>query len=252
MHLELLQGEFFSGLVGANKNKCVINETYAKALGIDDNPLGKNIGDVDGVVIGMVKDFHFMSPNNPIEPRCLRYHDGYPGAVIYRSKSNILPEIKSIWKKILPNSPFLFRDLESSYSSQYLKDGNLFKILLFFTLLSIFISCLGVIGLIRYTCEKRLKEIGIRKVCGAKSREILSMINREFLKWVLISFVISCPIAWFIIDKWHETYAYKVGVGGSVFVMAGIFITVLSATMVSWLAWYWANRNPVEALRYEQ
>lgn len=251
MDIELLEGERFVDNPNTNKNKCIINESYAKALGIDKDPFGKTISESDDIITGVVKDYHFLSPQNPIEPICIRYRDGYPYQLLIKTKMNVFDQIRELWENTLPDQPLLYSYLEDKYSQQYLKDKNVFKIVWFFTLLSILISVLGMFGLVRYTCERKTKDIGIRKVCGAKVTEILVLLNKEFVKKILIAFLVSCPIAWLAVNKWLENFAYKTQINWWIFAQAGIITLTITLITVSWQSWRAATRNPVEALRYE-
>jgi putative ABC transport system permease protein len=117
--------------------------------------------------------------------------------------------------------------------------------------LKIFIACLGLFSLADLNLEKRTKEIGIRKVSGAKISEVMIMLNMDFVKWIAIAFIIGCPIAWYIMHKWLENFAYKTGLSWWIFVLAGLLGLTISLITVSWQSWKAATRNPVEALRYE-
>ncbi len=125
------------------------------------------------------------------------------------------------------------------------------NIILNFTFLAIFIACLGLFALAQFTIKNRIKEIGIRKVNGAKKSEVLVMLNKDFIKWVVIAFVISIPIAWFIIHKWLESFAYKTSFSWWIFVLTGLLATMIALLTVTWQSWQAATRNPVDALRYE-
>jgi putative ABC transport system permease protein len=248
LDIKLLKGEAFSGNSKTNADKCLINEAYAKIIGRKDDPIGKEI---PRKVIGVVKDFNFLSPHNPIEPMCFRYSNGYPGHIFIKKKGNILPDLKLLWKKTIPDYPFLYSDLTSSYNSQYIKDDNTYTIISFFTILNILISCMGMIGLIKYTVDKRTKEIGIRKVNGAKISEVMAMLSKDFIIWLAIAFIIASPLAWFVMNKWLQQFAYKTELGWWVFALAGLLALGIALLTVSWQSWRAATRNPVESLRYE-
>ncbi len=251
--IEIIEGEGFSNYPYVNENKCLINETYARVLGISDDPIGKPISETEDYVAGVVKDFHFLSPHSPIEPICFRYAktDDYTGQLFVKMNLGVIEDVKRLWKETIPDHPFYYTILKDSYNSQYSGDKNLFTIVWFFTVLSILIAGLGLAGLIKYTCERRIKEIGIRKVCGAKTVEILSMINKDFIKWLVVAFILACPIAWYVINRWLEGFAYKITISWLVYVAAGLITLLFSILLVSLLSLYSANRNPVETLRYE-
>jgi putative ABC transport system permease protein len=125
------------------------------------------------------------------------------------------------------------------------------KIFGYFSFLAIIISCLGLIGLSSFMTERRTKEIGIRKINGAKSIEIFSLLSREYIIWVIISIVIACPIAWYAMNKWLQNFAYRINVSVWVFALAGAIALLIAFLTVSWQSYRAASKNPVEALRYE-
>jgi putative ABC transport system permease protein len=159
--------------------------------------------------------------------------------------------LKDKWKSIFTNSPFEFTFLEWEFSEQYREEKQLSKAVMLFSVLSIFITILGVIGSCLNNTYMRTKEIGVRKVNGAKASEILSMLNRDFVKWVAIAFIIAIPIAWYAMHKWLENFAYKTELSWWIFALAGLLTLCIALLTVSWQSWQAARRNPVEALRYE-
>jgi putative ABC transport system permease protein len=160
-------------------------------------------------------------------------------------------EIKNIWAKIIPEMKcevgFFDDRLQSMYDSETRISG-LFK---YFTFVAIFIACIGLFGLSVYATERRKKEIGIRKINGSNVSEILTLLNRAFIKWVVVSFIIACPVAWLVMRNWLENFAYKTSLSWWIFALAGILALGIALLTVSWQSWRAATRNPVEALRYE-
>jgi putative ABC transport system permease protein len=142
---------------------------------------------------------------------------------------------------------FLDQAIENMYQSE-LEFRHTFSL---FAGCAIVICCLGILAMSLFASQRRIKEIGIRKVNGARISEILTMLNSEFVKWVGISFLIACPVAWYAMHKWLQSYAYKTGLSWWIFVLAGIMALGIALLTVSWQSWRAATRNPVEALRYE-
>ena len=159
--------------------------------------------------------------------------------------------VKKEWNNISPMFPMEYQFLDQTYAAQYAKEAQFQKFLLYTTLISLILSCLGLIGLTYFIMEQRTKEIGIRKVNGAKISEVLAMLNKDFIKWVAIAFVIATPIAYYAMNKWLESFAYKTEPSWWIFALAGVLALGIALLTVSWQSWRAATKNPVEALRYE-
>jgi putative ABC transport system permease protein len=211
-----------------------------------------------GRVIGEVEDFNFESMHVPIRPIGFM-SSGEGDEVAYLKLNTINTEnfhstiesIEKIWNKLSPNFPFEYEFLNDSWDALYKKENQFLKVLSYTTIISLFLSCLGLIGLTFYIIENRIKEIGIRKINGATISEVMTMLNRDFVKWVAIAFVIACPIAWYAMNKWLENFAYKTELSWWIFALAGLLALGIALLTVSWQSWRAATRNPVEALRYE-
>ena len=132
-----------------------------------------------------------------------------------------------------------------------MREQNQAKLITAFSILSIVLAVMGLFGIVLNTISKRTKEIGIRKVNGATVSEVLAMLNKGFLKWIVLSFAVACPLAWFIMSKWLENFAYKTTLSWWIFVISGVVALVVATLTVSWQSWRAATQNPVEALRYE-
>ena len=159
--------------------------------------------------------------------------------------------INKIYKELAPESLCKFQFVIDQFNYLYTTERMMVRLLGIFSMLAIFIATLGIISLSTMAAENRTKEIGIRKVNGAKISEILSMLNKDFVKWVVIAFVIATPIAWFAMYKWLENFAYKTTLSWWIFALAGVLALGIALLTVSWQSWRAATRNPVEALRYE-
>ena len=252
--LKLKEGRFFSTEFSTDKTAVVINEKAAKTIGFTD-PIGKTISH-NGLklrIIGVLKDFHFQSLHNNIEPLIMQLNQGN-FCLIKMKPDNIASTVDYIKKTLksynLPY-PINFRFLADDYDNLYRKEKRMGKIFGYFSLLAIIISCLGLIGLSSFMAERRTKEIGIRKINGAKSIEIFTLLSREYIIWIMISILIACPVAWYLMNKWLQNFAYRISIGWWVFAFAGVIALLIALLTVSWQSYKAAGKNPVEALRYE-
>ena len=209
-------------------------------------------------VKGVVENYHHVSLHQPVNPSIYFQNLQWEMSVGYYSfnlsASNIsatMSEIEKIWKRLYPKDDFIYFFSNKEFESQYLSDLNFRNILTSSALLALIISCMGLLSLAIFTTKQRIKEIGIRKVNGAKVSEILTMLNKDFVKWVTIAFVIATPIAYYAMNKWLENFAYKTLLSWWIFAIAGLLALGIALLTVSWQSWRAATRNPVEALRYE-
>ena len=238
--------------------KVILNQEAIRRMGMK-NPVGKYFGrqgeEIKGAIAGVTNDFHFESLKRPVEPMLLLPLTGKPGYIIARidpaNFTKTLSDIKTAWTKVLPQSlceiSFFDDSLEEMYNSE-IRISGLFR---YFSFIAIFISCIGLFGLSLFVIERRKKEIGVRKVNGAKIGEVMFLLNKDFIRWVLIAFVIACPIAWLVMQKWLENFAYKTSLDWWVFILAGALSVIIAVLTVSYQSYKAAVRNPVEALRYE-
>jgi len=235
----------------------IMNETAVNSLGWKD-PVGKKFSTYngkDGFVTGVISDFHFKSLHEKIEPMFLYMRETDRGYIAVRiNSSGISASVdftKKVWERIISDTPFEYYFYDNYYDQLYRKESMLARIIVIFSIIAILIACMGLFGLAAYASEKRTKEIGIRKVNGAVVTEVMLMLNREFVKWVSIAFLIATPVAWIALHKWLEGFAYKTGMGWWIFALSGVAALVVALLTVSWQSWRAATRNPVEALRYE-
>ncbi len=163
----------------------------------------------------------------------------------------ILQQIKKQYKQFSNGKPVEINFVDTTVNNWYKKEANTSKIIAYFTFLTIIITVMGIFALSLSYVHKHTKEIGIRKVNGAKTHEILAMLNADFVKWVIIAFIIACPIAWFAMHKWLENFAYKTEISWWIFALAGLIALGITLLTVSWQSWRAARKNPVEALRDE-
>jgi putative ABC transport system permease protein len=163
----------------------------------------------------------------------------------------LIPELEKIWTSHYPGNPFHYFFLDDFYNNQYLADQRFNKLFFASSILAIIIACLGLYGLSSYAITRRTKEIGIRKVNGARIAQVMVLLNNDFVKWVVLAIVIATPIAWFAMYKWLQNFAYRTELSWWIFVFAGLLALVIALLTVSWQSWRSATRNPVDALRYE-
>ncbi|NOU58867.1 ABC transporter permease [Marinifilum caeruleilacunae] len=237
---------------------CLVNQTFYDYFRMD-NIIDKryaNYDDDEGYkIIGVFEDYNYSSLHEKIEPMAMILQDDQPNAVSLRINSNNISEtmdyLKTSWDRVLSYYPVSMSFYKERYNKMYKKEERLGKTISLFALLAIAISCFGILGLSIFSAEQRTKEIGVRKTNGAKTYEIIQMLNRDFLKWVALSFLIASPIAWYIMNKWLQNFAYKIELSWWIFALAGIIALGIALLTVSWQSWRAANRNPVESLRYE-
>lgn len=255
MGINIKQGRNFSKNHKSDNHAYILNEKALQKFGWK-NPIGKFMDITEkGEVIGIVEDFHFRSLHNKIEPVALKIFPDVCNYLYIKASSNspseVLSDIEDTWAELFPNRPFEYTFLNSNLDEVYKRENKESKISNFLGLLSILIAALGILGISSLIVTKRTKEIGIRKVNGAKIFEILSLLNSDFIKWVILAFILTCPIAWYAMAKWLQNFAYKTEISWWIFALAGAIALVIALFTVSWQSWRAACRNPVEALRYE-
>jgi putative ABC transport system permease protein len=206
-------------------------------------------------VVGVVKNFHFKSLHNEIEPLVILLSKDYISYISVRIKiegvDNTLNKIKQKWQGMFPNDQFEYGFLDERLNELYEKEQNMNNIFLLFSILSILIACLGLLGLSTFMVEDRKKEIGIRKVLGATEFNLIKILSNEFLKWVLLANIIAWPLGWWVMNSWLQNFAYKTEIAWWIFCSAGIIALVIALITVSLQSIKAAITNPVESLRYE-
>jgi putative ABC transport system permease protein len=258
--LEIRAGSFLSANeFSIDTAVVVINEKAAEIMGLKD-PVGEVITDGNGLkfsIIGVVKDFHFKSLHSPIEPLVITpIPPSTKGGTCYiRLKpEHFISAIESIKKILKSNNPDYildFKFLNDDYNNMYMIERIAAIMLGYITILAIIISCLGLIGLSTFMTLRRTKEIGIRKVNGAKSIEIFYMMSKTYTVLIAISFLIASPIVWYGMNMWLRNYAYRTNIGWWVFALAGLIVMAVTFLTISFQSYRAASKNPVEALRYE-
>ncbi len=265
MNIELLAGKSFTRKNFAdpqqmlNKNSILINESAIRELGLKD-PVGKTFHwDDQGTarsyeIIGVVKDFHFRSLHHKISPLMLVQTPPMMTANIKIQSSNVpatLETIEQEWKKIYGDRLFSFRFLDEKYNLQYKNDEQLAKIIGWFTGVALVIACSGLFALSSFMVARRTKEIGIRKSMGASIRSIYVMLSWDFLKWIVLAVILSCPIAWFLLQFWLSKFAYHIKLESDIFILGALLAVSVALVTVTWQSLKAACANPVKSLRYE-
>jgi putative ABC transport system permease protein len=255
--IELTEGRFFEEGNQFNDKSVVLNETAIKQLNIED-PIGKQIysgtksEDNSLTIVGVMKDFHSLSLHEKMSPFVLIYGSGeYLSVRISGDIQQNLKIIEQTWGKFSNGQILDYVFFEEDFGRLYKAEVRTRKIVSIFSALAILIACLGLLALAAFVAEQRTKEIGVRKVNGARIGEILFSLNRNFMKWVGIAFIIAVPAAWYLLNNWLGNFAYKTNLSWWVFALAGMAALVVTIITVSWISWKAATRNPVEALRYE-
>lgn len=253
LKIDLLKGHFFSEQ-GFDSTSIVINQKFAQFIG-DENILGKRIYFREQAykVIGITDNFHSSHFSEGF--KLVAFFNEPTFELLIKVKDNNLVEtidfIESKYKEIVTDRPFEYLTLEQRFEQRYSTEVRTGKLFSYFSFLAIFISCLGLFGISVFAAEQRTKEISIRKTLGASSNIIITMLNREFVKWIIVAYIIACPIAYYFIKKWLQNFVFRTELSWWIFVLAGIIILVIAILTVSWQSYKVARKNPVESLRYE-
>jgi putative ABC transport system permease protein len=259
--MELVQGRNFSLEFGNETNNMIINETAAKEMGIEDDPIGQTFdmmtdnqgGRVPVKVIGVVKDFVARSLREPISPLMMVYNPYY--SLIVKAQpgdiNGLIAEMEKTWSGFETGEPFSYSFLDELYNETYVQESRMGSFLSILAVLTIFVACLGLFGLVTYTAEQRFKEIGVRKVLGSTSGQIVGLLTKDFVKPVALSFLLAFPIGYFAMDKWLQRFAYRVDVEWWVFVIAGIVTLMIALATICSRSLKAALMNPVDSLKSE-
>lgn len=263
MQLEFVAGRDFSREFASDSNAVIINETAAKYMGLND-PVGKLINDEDDEnpgppmkIIGVVKDMLMQSPYRPVK-QTLFLIDREENLSYYNVRLN--PEnsvqenlklLEGVFKSHFPNLPFEYEFIDEQFGQKFATEERIARLAGIFTILAIFISCLGLFGLASFVAEQRTKEIGVRKVLGASVGNLWMMLSREFVILVGLSLMIAIPIAWYVMQNWITKFDYRTTIGWWIFIIAGVGALFLTLFTISFQAIRAASSNPVLSLRDE-
>lgn len=262
--IEFLAGGTFIPSSDWQDRQVVVNETFLMNMGITsyEEILNKKLefwGSNEWRVTGVIKDYYHFGLKSPLLPMVIRYEKDVSNLLVKLDASaasvsgfeSSIAQIKSEWTRIFPKSTFNYTFLDQKFEAQYKEDKAFGSAFQAFTMLAILIASMGLFGLTSYTVVQRKKEIGIRKVNGATIVQILRLLNKDFIKWIGVAFIIAIPISWVAMQKWLEGFAYKTEMSWWIFVIAGLTALIIALITVSWQSLRAAIANPVDALRDE-
>lgn len=259
--MEIVAGRNFSIDFGAEDKNVIINETAIKTFGLKVNPLGESLTvstDANGnreilTIVGVVKDFHSRSLHDVIEPLLMQYNPYY--GLIVKAKTadtaDLVASMESKWKAFGSGEVFEYTFLDELFNETYLKEANMNVMLRIFALLTIFVACLGLFGLVTFTAEQRFKEIGIRKVLGSSVLQIVSMLTKDFLRLVMVSMGIAFPLGYYFMNKWLQGFAYRIDIEWWVYAAAGLATVFIAFLTISYRSIQAAQMNPIKSLQAE-
>jgi len=250
LNIEMIDGDHFREY-GKNQGSVIFNESAALKYNLKVGELFNGF-----FIQGIVKDFTAHSMHNTINPMVIiQQHPEKMSLFAIKTTGEtdeeIVASITSLFKEISPDKTVSIFTLKEQINKFYIREQDQAKLVSAFSILAIVLIVMGLFGIVLNTVSRKTKEIGIRKVNGAKVSEIVIMLNKDFIKWVALAYVIACPIAWYIMNRWLENFAYKTALSWWIFALAGVLALGIALLTVSWQSWRAATRNPVEALRYE-
>jgi hypothetical protein len=255
--IEMAEGRTFSKDFATDAEQAyIVNEELVKQMGMED-PVGKRFAFWEewGTIVGVAKDFHFQSLHNKINPISFRLDPDWLRRIYVRVKPDDMPAtigfLRNTWSRIVPDYPFEYNFLDESFEELYKAEQQMSTITNYFTVLGIFIACLGLFGLAAFMAERRTKEIGIRKVLGASVPKLIYLLSSEFAKWVLVANIIAWPVAYLVAHRWLQNFAYRTNIHAGMFLSAAGLSLIIALATVSFKALKTASANPAEALRYE-
>ncbi len=257
MNLQLVEGRDFSRAFATDTAAFLINETALRQIGMED-PLGKWISawDKKGPIVGILKDYHTHSLHEPIKPLIVDVkEDLYFGVIMVRTQpgktQEALASMKEVYREVNPDYPFDYRFLDQEYAQLYQGERVVAQLSNAFAGLAIVVSCLGLLGLVIFSAEQRTKEIGIRKVLGAKVLHIVGLLSKDFLQLILAAFIVAAPVAAYFMNQWLQAFAYKIELSWWIFAVAGGAVLLIALLTTSIQTIQTAQRNPVDSLRNE-
>ena len=265
LEIEPLAGRIFSREFTADTaNSIILNKTGIEQLGFAsaDEAVGKwvafdwNGEQIQFDIIGVVKDFHFKDLHEDIEPYGFLLNNTSTQNYLVAQMTagdvkGTLAAVEAAWQQFIPEEPFEYSFLDQDFQKNYEAENRLAAMIRYFTILAILISCLGLFGLATFSAEQRIKEIGLRKVLGASMANLIALLSFDFLKLVLLAIVVASPLAWYIMNQWLQTFAYRVEIGWQVFLFTTVLAVLIAFITVSFQAIRSAMANPVKNLRTE-
>lgn len=255
---QIKEGRSFSKDFATDSSAMILNEAAVKQVGMKEDIIGKTIqfNDKNYSVIGVIKDMVMESPYKPVTPTVFLYDPNWANYITIAIKNNApvksaLSKIETVFKKYNPGSPFAYTFNDETYSKKFADEERIGNLASFFTILAIFISCLGLFGLASFVAEQRRKEIGVRKVLGASVYNLWRMLSKEFALLVIISCFIAIPVAWYFLNGWLDKYEYRTPISVWIFIISGFCALLITLLTVSFQAIKAALANPVDSLRSE-
>ena len=257
MKIDLVEGRSFAKEFATDTATAfMVNEEVVKIMGIESAVNQRfEFMDRDGKIIGVMKNYHFQSVRENIEPLAIHVNPANINYIVIRLNAGDIPAeveyVKSTWQRVIPDYPFDYQFVDQELDRAYREWERLSTLLKYFAFLAILIACLGLFGLASFTAEQRTKEIGVRKVLGASVISIVLLMSKEFTKWVLIANIIAWPVSYFVMKNWLQGFAYRIDIGIFTFVLSAALALIIALLTVSYQAFKAAMTNPVESLRYE-
>jgi len=258
-NMTMASGRFFSEDFPADTSKFVINETAAESYGwTTEEAVGKElqvIGGLQGRVIGVVRDFHFTTLQQEINPVVMILTRGPSNFVSLKisteAVSGTIDFINNKWSEYEPAREFNYFFIDDAFAAMYMSEELLSELLTLFAFFAVVVACLGLFGLASFTAQQRTKEIGMRKVLGASVFNIVIQLSKEFTKWVVLANLVAWPVSWYFMNNWLQNFAYRTSIGIVPFIVSGVLALVIALLTVGYQAVRAAKSNPVESLRYE-
>lgn len=261
-NLNLIAGENLNSKSDWTSNDIMINQSALKAMAFNNpyDALNKQITirKTNYTIKGVIKDYHHTSLHNTIKPTLFLQNLRWDHSVGYYSMqlnandiATTMSQVSQIWNTLYPKEAFIYNFSDVAFASQYENDRKFNQILTYSACLALLVSCLGLLAVALFNTKKRLKEISIRKVSGATVNQIMLMLNMDFIKWVLVAYVVAIPVSLFFINKWLEDFAYRTTINWWIFGVAGLTSIIIALTTVSWQSFKAATNNPIEALKEE-
>ena len=254
--MEIIEGRGFDTSLTTDTMNVIINEQTAKIMNVEE-PLSVPIvfWDRPGRVVGIVKDFHFSSLHDGIEPMVISYRPHSTSTLTLKMIGQNIPQsleyLESVVTELNPNYPFTYNFVDDSYEELYQSESTLGTLTDYFSGIAVFISLLGLFGLSSFAAEQRVKEIGVRKVLGANVINLITLMSKGFLALVGIGFLLAAPLGYAFMNNWLESFEYRTNIGASVFILAAGISLLITILTVSYHALKAAYANPVKNLRYE-
>ncbi len=264
LDIELAEGRNFSRELATDMDDAIIvNEAFVKEFGWQENAVGQRLegwnkkqNPLGPVVVGVVKDYHFLSMHQEIKPMMLMLEPEWSlGDYLIRFSGKDVPgtieSIRKVWLRVAPNTPFDFAFIDEDVERQYRSESRWASIINASSSIAVLLACLGLFGLVTLSVNRRTKEIGVRKVLGASYRQIAALVTHEFVLLVIVANLVAWPAAWFVMNKWLQNFAYRIDLEWWAFGLAGGLALIIALATISAQAFRAASSNPVDALKYE-